>query len=45
MYLATAKSGLGNAQIRQLYGVHHYHLMVCDALGLDHTWYAVADSA
>jgi len=43
--VAVVQLRLGNAQIRQLYGVHHYHLMVCDALGLDHTRYAVADSA
>jgi transposase len=36
---------LGNTALRQVYGVHRYHLMVCDALGLDHAWYAVADSA
>jgi hypothetical protein len=27
------------------HGMHDYHLMVCDALGLDHIWYEVADSA
>ncbi|HEY7495419.1 MAG TPA: hypothetical protein VIH59_30470 [Candidatus Tectomicrobia bacterium] len=35
---------LGNTEMRQVYGVHHYHLLICDALGLDHTWYAVVDS-
>jgi len=25
----------------QVYGLQAYHLLVCDALGLDHTWYAV----
>jgi hypothetical protein len=43
--VAVVQLRLGNAEIRQVYGVHHYHLMVCDALGLDHAWYAVADSA
>lgn len=36
---------LGTTEIHQMYGVQHYHLLVCDALGLDHTWYAAADSA
>jgi transposase len=36
---------LGTTEIHQMYGVQHSHLLVCDALGLDHTWYAAADSA
>jgi transposase len=36
---------LGTTEIHQMYGVQHDHLLVCDALGLDHTWYAAADSA
>jgi transposase len=36
---------LGNAEMRQLYGLNDSHLMVCEALGLDHTWYEVVDSA
>ena len=43
--VAVAQLRLGNAALRQVYGVHHSHLVVCDALGLDHTWSAVADSA
>ena len=30
--------------MRQVYGVHHHYLMICDALGLDHTRYEVIDS-
>jgi len=30
--------------MRQVYGVHHHHLMICNALGLDHTWYEVINS-
>ena len=26
--------------VSQMYGRHAYHLRVCDALGLDHVWYA-----
>ena len=43
--VAVVHLRLGNTERRQVYGVQHYHLMVCDALGLDHTWYEVADSA
>jgi transposase len=35
---------LGSVEMRQVYGVNAYHLMVCEALGLDHAWYEVADS-
>jgi transposase len=30
---------MGHREIQQVYGVQSYHLMVCDALGLDHAWY------
>jgi hypothetical protein len=43
--VAIVQVRLGDTEIRQVYGVHNYHLMVCEALGLDHTWYGVADSA
>src|SRR5215510_6960843 len=26
-------------EVYQMYGIHAYHLPVCDALGLDHVWY------
>jgi transposase len=29
----------GTRAVYQMYGVHADHLMVCDALGLDHAWY------
>jgi transposase len=29
----------GKRVVRQMYGVHEYHWLVCDALGLDHAWY------
>src|SRR4029434_2113216 len=28
-------------EVAQFSGVHPYHLLVCDALGLDASWYAV----
>jgi transposase len=30
---------VGDQEVGQLYGVHPHHLMFCDALGLDHSWY------
>jgi hypothetical protein len=30
---------LDTTEIQQMYGLHAHHLLVCDALGLDHTWY------
>jgi hypothetical protein len=29
----------GKQAVHQIYGVHAYHVMGCDALGLDHAWY------
>jgi len=31
---------LGNQEGEQIYGVQPHHLLICDALGLDHAWYA-----
>jgi hypothetical protein len=42
--VAMVQFRLGATELRQMYGVHHYHLLVCDALGLDHTWYEAVDS-
>jgi transposase len=30
---------IDTTEVHQVYGIHEYHLLVCDALGLDHTWY------
>jgi transposase len=30
---------MGHRKVQQVYGVKSYHLMICDALGLDHAWY------
>lgn len=32
---------VADQQIAQIYGVQPHHLLICDALGLDHAWYAV----
>jgi hypothetical protein len=43
--VAVVRLRSGNVELQQVYGVNAYHLMVCEALGLDHTWYEVTDSA
>jgi len=30
---------IDTAEVTQIYGLQAYHLLVCDALGLDYTWY------
>jgi transposase len=30
---------IDTAEVAQVYGLQAYHLLVCDALGLDHAWY------
>jgi transposase len=30
---------IGEQEVEQVYGVQPYHLLCCDALGLDHEWY------
>ena len=30
---------VGDQEVGQIYGVQPHHLMFCDALGLDHSWY------
>ena len=42
--VATVHIRLEHTEMHQVYGVQPYHLMVCDALGLDHTWYEAVDS-
>ena len=32
---------VADQQIAQIYGVQPHHLLICDALGLDHAWYEV----
>ena len=33
--------GVDDQQVEQMYGVQSYHLRLCDALGLDSSWYGV----
>ena len=37
--VALVQFWIGEHEVVQVYGVQPYHLLVCDALGLDHSWY------
>ena len=37
--VALVQLWLDDQQVEQVYGVQPYHLLFCDALGLDHSWY------
>jgi transposase len=37
--VAFVQCWLGDHEVAQVYGVQPYHLLICDALGLDHAWY------
>jgi transposase len=38
-HVALIQLEITDQQIVQIYGVQPHHLLICDALGLDHTWY------
>jgi transposase len=40
--VALVQFRLGEQEGEQLYGVEPHHLLICDALGLDASWYAVS---
>ena len=40
--VALVQFRLGEQEGEQLYGVQPHHLLICDALGLDASWYAVS---
>jgi transposase len=40
-HVALIQLEAAEQQITQIYGVQPHHLLICDALGLDHAWYAV----
>jgi transposase len=43
--VALVQFWLGDHEVAQVYGVQPHHLLICDALGLDHAWYdAPSDS-
>jgi len=33
--------GVGKQEVEQIYDVQPHHLLLCDALGLDHSWHVV----
>jgi hypothetical protein len=37
--VALGQFWIGEHEVVQVYGVQPYHLLICDALGLDHSWY------
>ena len=37
--VALMQLRLSNQEVMQVYGVQPHHLLICDALGLDHAWY------
>jgi transposase len=37
--VALVQFWIGKHEVVQVYGVQPHHLLICDALGLDHTWY------
>jgi hypothetical protein len=39
--IAMLQLWIGDHAVTQVYGVQPQHLLSCDALGLDHAWYAV----
>jgi len=39
--VALVHLSIGDQAIEQIYGVQPHHLLLCDALGLDASWYAV----
>jgi hypothetical protein len=39
--VALIQLGVADQQVKQMYGVQPYHLLLCAALGLDSSWYEV----
>jgi hypothetical protein len=42
--VALGQLRLGAQEGEQLSGVQPHHLLVCDALGLEHSWYAMSSA-
>jgi transposase len=38
-HVALVQCLIDNQEIAQVYGLQPHHLLICDALGLDHAWY------
>ena len=39
--VALVRFWIGDHEVAQMYGLQPHHLLICDALGLDHSWYEV----
>jgi transposase len=39
--VALVQFWIGDHEVVQMYGLQPHHLLICDALGLDHAWYEV----
>jgi transposase len=37
--VALIQFWIGDHEVAQVYGIQPYHLLICDALGLDYSWY------
>jgi hypothetical protein len=37
--VALVQFSVGNHEVAQVHGLQPHHLLICDALGLDHSWY------
>ena len=37
--VALIQLAIGDQEVEQVYGVQSHHLLLCDALGLDRSWY------
>jgi hypothetical protein len=37
--VALVQFWIGAHEVAQVYGLQPHHLLICDALGLDHAWY------
>jgi transposase len=42
--VAFVQFWIGEHEVMQVYGVQPHHLLICDALGLDHAWYEAASA-
>ena len=42
--VALVQLWVDEQEVAQLSGVHPYHLLVCDALGLDSSWYEASSA-
>jgi hypothetical protein len=40
-HVAVVQLFIGDQEVEQMYGIQPHHLLLCDALGLDDSWYKV----